>query len=266
MGSHVIALASLLLVCVVSAPAFGDVIFNNFGPGDSYLFPGGWGVSVGPHIPLAAATGERFIPVGASFRLDRIEVAMHVAEGGELTSPNTVDVMLMTDVAGAPGVVIETFHFNGLEPSTIAGPPLARDSTVRPVLVDGTPYWLVASATLPDTIVDWHVNAVGAIGPHACSSTAAAACVGTQIGQWFIHNDFQGAFRVSGTPAEPVPSLINDLIGDVEGLALRKGTTTSLVAKLKNAIAAFNRGGVVTACADLTAFINEVNAQTQPPA
>lgn len=177
-------------------PSNSQVVFSNFGPGDTYIVLGGWGVlSAGPNVPFSSNAGESFTP-GGNFRLERIEVAMGIAQGAESFSPNEVDVTLMTDEGGAPGTVIETLRFDNLGLSGSLLPPLAKDSVLRPVLTAGTRYWLVASAPVPDTLLVWHQNLINSIGPHACSGP----CIGTQIGQWFIHNDVQGAFRITGTP------------------------------------------------------------------
>lgn len=176
------------------------VVFSNFGPGDTYLIAGGWGVnSAGPNVPYTSDAGESFVPAG-NVRLDRIEIAIGIAEGADNFSPNEVNVMLMTDENGAPGTVIEAFRFSGLGLAGTVRPPLAKDSLLRPVLGAGTRYWLVASAPLPNSFLAWHQNVIGSLGLHACRSTSVDNCVGIQIGDWLIHNDFQGAFRVSGTP------------------------------------------------------------------
>jgi len=59
-----------------------------------------------------------------------------------------------------------------------------------------------------------------------------------------------------------VLSATNGLINQINALGLPNGTTTSLVAKLNDLITAFNTGDVATACADMTALSNEVNAQS----
>ncbi len=51
----------------------------------------------------------------------------------------------------------------------------------------------------------------------------------------------------------------------MKGLGLPPGNTNSFIVKLNDAIAALNAGDIATACTDLQIFINEVNAQTQPP-
>ncbi|HEY6211559.1 MAG TPA: HYR domain-containing protein [Vicinamibacterales bacterium] len=58
---------------------------------------------------------------------------------------------------------------------------------------------------------------------------------------------------------------LNDLVTLTQALGLPAGTVTSLVAKLRDALAAAAAGDTATACAKVRDFINEVNAQTQPP-
>lgn len=55
---------------------------------------------------------------------------------------------------------------------------------------------------------------------------------------------------------------ITDLSGAVTGLALHQGTENSLLAKLNAALAALAAGDTKTACNNLDAFINEVQAQS----
>jgi hypothetical protein len=54
---------------------------------------------------------------------------------------------------------------------------------------------------------------------------------------------------------------ISNLETSVTNLALSTGTTTSLLAKFNDALAAANAGDVATACASLQDFINETQAQ-----
>lgn len=51
----------------------------------------------------------------------------------------------------------------------------------------------------------------------------------------------------------------------MESLGLPPGNENRFVVTLNDAIAALNAGDTATACTDLQDFINEVNAQTQPP-
>jgi hypothetical protein len=87
----------------------------------------------GPHIDTAVA----FAPIGSSFTLDRIELAVNLLSG-----LNVLDVALTTSVGGFPGAVLETFHFvDAMGPFGLLNPPLIADSVLHSILSEGTQYW-----------------------------------------------------------------------------------------------------------------------------
>ena len=177
---------------LVAGGARADVVFSNFGPGNSYQTRSGH--VVGGDFRIAVA--YPFTPTGNSFTLDRIEVAIALAEG-----PNELDLLLAADFAGrpgVPGVVIEAFHFsNAMGPFGQNNPPLAADSVLRPLLVEGTRYWIVASVG-PPTFAAWNFNSTGDVGPYARF----------QAGEWLPVNGTRGAYRVSGTVVIPEPATL----------------------------------------------------------
>lgn len=67
-------------------------------------------------------------------------------------------------------------------------------------------------------------------------------------------------FSVCG--AKTADELTQDLVGQVQGLGLPTGTANSLVAKLQAALGSISAGDATTACNQLNAFINEVQAQS----
>ena len=70
---------------------------------------------------------------------------------------------------------------------------------------------------------------------------------------------FSFTFQV---PNSTAANQLNDLIELVESFDLPAGTESSLVDKLQEALAAINVSDTATACGSLTAFINEVQAQS----
>ena len=56
---------------------------------------------------------------------------------------------------------------------------------------------------------------------------------------------------------------IGDLASAIENMMLPGGTTTALNTKLQEAEAAIAAGDIATACGDLGAFINQVDAQAE---
>jgi hypothetical protein len=201
-ASRVPRIAAIFLMMVLALLAGGagqikaEVIFSNFGPGDSYDLNHGAtiGLAGGTYIDTAVT----FTPIGNSFTLDRIELAVGLANpAGQGFGPNLLDVALTTSVGGFPGSVLEMFHFvDAMGPFTSWNAPLIADSALHPLLSEGTQYWLVASAPDPGTTAAWNWNTTGDLGAHAQRVNG---------GSWFFVTPSRGAFRVSGT-AVPEPS------------------------------------------------------------
>jgi hypothetical protein len=183
----------LALLVGGAGQAKAGIIFNNFGPGDSYDVNRGVTVGlaggIGGHIDTTAVA---FIPIGNSFALDRIELAMSLVNPGGLGfGPNLLDVALTTSVGGFPGAVLETFHFaNAMGPLGFLNPPLIADSFLHSLLSEGTQYWVVASAPDLSTSAAWNLNTTNDPGPQAQQEDG---------GPWFLVSPPRGTFRVSGT-------------------------------------------------------------------
>jgi len=184
-----------VLLAVGSASAAPTVLFNTFGPADTYNTAVGWTIGVPDYDQ-----GDQFV-IGAAtpHHLDKIELAVGLVSG-----TNQLDVWLMSDAAGQPGAIIEAFSFNGaMGPFGSANPPLAANSVLRPILLPGTPYWLIASAPVADTWAAWNLNSLVVSGAHAVRSG---------VDPWIIDLDDLGAFRITGSVI-PAPGAI--LLGSI---------------------------------------------------
>jgi hypothetical protein len=99
-------LGGLLALVLLTGTAKADIIYNNFGPGDTYNQY--IGHTVGDPLSYQDI-GEPFTPTGNSYRLDRMVLALSWIAG-----TNAVDVSLMTSVGDLPGSVLETWHVTNL--------------------------------------------------------------------------------------------------------------------------------------------------------
>ncbi len=93
------AIATAMALTSVST---ADVIFNNFGAGDSYQTNIGWTLSDGAPIGVDNDQGDAFTVTGGNFFLDQIDVAI-----GLVVGTNRIFLDLYDDAAGEPGSVLE---------------------------------------------------------------------------------------------------------------------------------------------------------------
>jgi hypothetical protein len=175
------SLVALLLV--PGAPVRADVIFNNFGVGNSYNTSVAWIIGQFPGTGITWEQGDSFHVSGGTFRLSTIDLALNL-----LIGPNAVDVHLRADDNGRPGAVLESFHLTDLLPLGLPNPPVVATSLLHPLLENNATYWLTASASAL-TDVGWNLNSTGDIGAHALSQNGAP---------FTVINDVHGAFRVNG--------------------------------------------------------------------
>jgi hypothetical protein len=174
------------LIALSPAPAAAGVIYNNFGPGDSYntilghiVGPDGFGSDF--------AIGERFV-AGVTDRAVFLTVAIGNVEGN-----SAVQFQLWTDVGGLPGSLLTTFDFNATAPFGSGPPPVTAVSDDRPLLTAGVNYWLVATSP---GLNAWNFNSIGDVGLHGVSFDGGATFV--------TFDDTHGVFRI-----EPVPEPIS---------------------------------------------------------
>jgi hypothetical protein len=138
-GTAIAVLASLL--CFSAAQGAPVVLFNTFGPGDTYQNGGDGLGTVSPGHDHDLADQFQFSGA-ASYRLAAIELGATLWEGA-----NILDVWLMSDVAGLPGTIIESFALTGaMGPFGVISPPVVATSVLHPLLVPNTPYWVALSA------------------------------------------------------------------------------------------------------------------------
>ena len=178
-----------LTLAVFPGFAKADVIFSDFGAGNTYSCCLNWGI--GLHIPPFNTISAMAFTPSSNFDLSQIDLGITW-----VGNTNSVIVSLENDSSGLPGSAIESWTVSNLPPT---GSTNAIE-TVRPVspveLMATQQYWIDV-AGVGDASAAWNWNVVGAIGPYA-----------QRGGGSFVLNDGTlGAFDVLGTPI-PEPSFV----------------------------------------------------------
>jgi len=191
-----IILVTISTILLPNPSAWSAVIFNDFGPGDTYATGIGYTLSIGSPLGTDWDQGNAFTPIGTYF-LDGIKLAVGLAQTGG-PQPNELDVWLMSDAGGEPGAIIESFHFsNAMGPFGANNPPLVANSLLHPVLTANTQYWLIGSVPGPDEFAAWNQNSINVSGLLAWRE---------DLGSWSVGNDLtMAAFSITGTAVSAVP-------------------------------------------------------------
>jgi hypothetical protein len=176
-------LCGVAMLLAIALPARAGVIYSTDGtstPGFSASY--GFGGSSAPSVAM------QFVAT-TSGALSSVSVPL-----GLLGGDPTVVFEVLTDVAGAPGVVLDSLSFT-IPSSTPT--LLTASSTADPLLSAGTTYWLESEWTAQQVVLWFGTNPK--VGGTAWSSTG-----GTQTGQEYL-----AAFALQGaqTP-EPSPGVM----------------------------------------------------------
>jgi hypothetical protein len=143
----------ILMGMVISASA-QVVVYNSFGPGNSYDTTTKWAVSGASTSGGYRGQAEAFTP-GISGDLSSIVLATAHINGSALS-----DFFIAQDNgSGAPGTILESFsstqNANGL---------LTLNSVAQPLLQAGTQYWLCDEPSTSTSLNGWYENNQGQNG------------------------------------------------------------------------------------------------------
>lgn len=188
--------AVVLLALAISAD--GAIVFNNFGPGDTFadfgLILQGESVGTIANVDQAAA----FTVGSNSYSLTSVSLGISVD-----TPPNTgtgpLDIIIASDASGLPGSALKTYSLN----VNTTGKQIVTGSGGSAFTLDAnTKYWVIADARGTFNGA-WNDNTIGDIGPSAGRSNN---------GPWSLQstssvNHF--AFRVEGQVVpEPASGMV----------------------------------------------------------
>ena len=184
---RIVSLIAAGLFCA-STTTRADVIYNTFGPGDSYDNTAGYDIGGSPGVNQAYAIP--FVPTETA-TLTGATLALAL-EGG-----NTQMILSLASSAnGAPGSILNTFTQVGTpgeEPQLID-----FDCTGCAVLTAGETYFLVATQSIGSNSAWFFAN--------SGAETVYFNANGTAFGPWTAVDGNLPAFDVEGTPSvSPVP-------------------------------------------------------------
>jgi hypothetical protein len=172
-----LALTVLTAFLLLMPQAYGDVLFSNLGPGDTFNSHSFFDV-YGP-TRLLDSMGQPFpdrdiampFTPAASDTFGSAELALEMLV---TTGPNELDVILLSNAGGVPGAVIESIRLS-LPPSSPR--IVAANSALHPHLTAGTTYWLAASVD-DASQMSWFINSIGDFG--------SVAFLDSSPGTWVI--------------------------------------------------------------------------------
>jgi hypothetical protein len=149
------------IVFLLGTPLLGraDILFSDYGSGDTYNTGNGWTVGMGVTLNLQPAAA--FTP-SVTDTLSEIDVSV-----GYLSGTNGVTVNLLNSVGGIPtGKPIESWTLTDLPSFGSSGQVETLDSAGPPVsLVHGKTYWLQVAPADGTTDASWYLSdsSVGSI-------------------------------------------------------------------------------------------------------
>ena len=183
-GFKVILIAVVVLLGCGQAGA--AVVFSTLSS-EPYDIHGG--APVGLMSGLGAFTqANQFSFTGLpSLHLESIELAAALVSGA-----NELNVSLVSDAAGQPGSVIESFSFvDQMGSFDNNNPLLVGTSVLHPLLLPDTNYWLVLS-TSGETLAAWN---------YALPSVTGTVAHKLDAGPWTLLTSDLSAFRINAIPA-----------------------------------------------------------------
>jgi hypothetical protein len=182
--------ASVLTASSWSSTAHADTVFSNLGPGGSFDEFSGWSLG-GPGAPPEQDVAGVFTTPAVAYTLDSAELALDRFGG---STNDTLTVQLWSDVAGAPGAVLQSTTITGITAvETLHAATFGGTFVLQP----NTTYWLVADART-DFDGSWWNNATGDTG---------VATRDTDADAWGASAQVSPAFRINGTVPEPATGL-----------------------------------------------------------
>jgi len=217
MANPISRLAKLPLLFALAAPGSAwasQVLFSNFGPGQSY--DQSLALSVGNDF-----AGDNLAQAGAFTPSSSAQIgAILIALSEGLGQSDPVTVAVAQDNNGLPGATLESFSIGGGSLAAMGGGGIVTlSSLLNPMLVAGTQYWVTVSTTLNNSI-GWHHND----GSNDSASNLEAYSLDGGINYFAPAGNARGAFEIDALLAQaaPEPGMLALLAGGALGMAGRR--------------------------------------------
>jgi hypothetical protein len=193
------ALATVTLMAAAGAMTLSGtatasvVLYDNFGPGDSYDEGIGW--TIGTDVDWQLGAGF-VMNAGGNHLLTSVTASIRHVTGG-----NFVTLSVYDTVDGVPGNLLETSSAMNLPPHDgEPAPPTDFAFSGTTTLLDGETYWVIASTDGPGgSWLAWNWNPDHTLGLHAQRQG--------DDGAWQVFNFEQAVMRVTGTQI-PAPGAL----------------------------------------------------------
>ncbi|MEM7225836.1 MAG: PEP-CTERM sorting domain-containing protein [Pseudomonadota bacterium] len=158
------AVVGLSLFASATTAKADIVVYDNFGPGDTYN-----GVS-GFAINSTFTQGPSFSPSDSGFLT---EILLGVGHDG--SGPLNLQLTLHADNMGEPGAILETINVVVTVPFGVDNMPTQAVAAGTTILDSSMTYWLIAfNDDAPGTNITWSRNIVGDMGIRALSMNGLA--------------------------------------------------------------------------------------------
>lgn len=197
----------LVAVVGASSVARAEILFSNFGPGNTYLGNAGWTLINGGPLQAHVEDAARFGVASGAFSLTGLDLAV-----SHLFGPNVLHVYIHADASGLPGPLLEQVTVVDQMPTmptkpNVNPPPVHVALSGSTVLQAGGLYWIhLSTETSTDSWAAWNENITGDLGLRADR---------WDEGPWTPHTgNPRGAFRIYGTEI-PGPGGVIVLAGGV---------------------------------------------------
>lgn len=194
------AFSAAAALAVTSAATASEVLFDNFGPDDTYSLE--MGASVGYGNPTFGETHEAatsFVVSGGDFYLDSAEFALLHNWGPDLVYAN-----IHADDGDSPGSIIDSTSASGVTDPFVWAPPMMASFGGDVLLEDGKKYWLALKSEEVDASLAW-ASSLNDWGERAWRIDGEPWNTYTSSGPPL--DDQRSAFRISGT-AVPAPGAL----------------------------------------------------------